>query len=152
MAPSMGGVEADGGGRVDDDVAAGQDPAALVVEAQPVGADIAGDDLDPTVDPIPEGVLALLVEEAAEGVVAEHLASGPLGRCRPLSRPDQEHELTIGGGSHQPLHQRRAQEPGGAGDGDALPAQLVGNHSAGPLASGSKRIYHLVSGWREHQA
>ncbi len=41
------GVEADGGRRVDDDVAGGQQSAAVVVEAEPVAADVTGDGDEP---------------------------------------------------------------------------------------------------------
>jgi hypothetical protein len=43
-------IERHGGGRVDDDVARRQGRSVGVVEAQAVGADVAGDDLDPAVD------------------------------------------------------------------------------------------------------
>ena len=52
--------------------------AAGVVEAEPVGADVAGDRRDPSGDQLGEAVLAELLAEAVEGVVAEDLALGPL--------------------------------------------------------------------------
>jgi hypothetical protein len=121
-------VEGDGGGRVDDDVAAGQGGPSLVVEAEPVGADVAGDRRDPpghlVVEPVAE-----LPAQRVEGVVAEDLALGPLGDARPLARADEQHQLAAGHRAQQPLDERGAEEAGAAGDGDALAVEGLGDHA-----------------------
>src|SRR5690606_41956239 len=59
-------VERHGGRRVHDDVAARERGAALVVEAEPVGGDVAGDDgdaaTDPSVGPVRPGLRAPAAE------------------------------------------------------------------------------------------
>ena len=67
--------------RVDDEVAAGQGSPALVVEAETVPGDVAPDDRDPAGDlGLERRPPAELVAQAVEGVVAEDLPLGPLGR------------------------------------------------------------------------
>jgi hypothetical protein len=121
-------VEGDRGGRVDDDVAAGQRGPALVVEAEAVGADVAGDRGDPPGDLVVEPV-AQLPAQPVEGVVAEDLAPGPLGDARALARADQQHQLAPRHRPQQPLDQGGAEEPGAAGDGDALAVEGLGDHA-----------------------
>ncbi|MEZ5139138.1 MAG: hypothetical protein R2711_10360 [Acidimicrobiales bacterium] len=42
--------------------------------------------------------------------------------------PDQQHQLAVGHRAQEALDERSAEEAGGAGDGDALPGQVVGDH------------------------
>jgi len=62
-----------------DDVARRQHPAPLVVEIEPVPADVARDRYETTLDLIGEG-LAPLAAQAVETVVANDLAHRALGR------------------------------------------------------------------------
>ena len=50
----------------------------------------------PAFDVGPESVLAELVDQAMERVVAEHLPPSSFGRRRPFSGPDQQHEFAVG--------------------------------------------------------
>ena len=128
-----GGVEGDGRGRVDDDVAVGQPGPPVVVEPEPVLGDVAGHGGDSAVRHLLEGLGPRLAgglgPEAVEGVVAQHVAPDPLVGAAP-ARPHHQHQLAVGDAPQQPLHQRGAQEPGGAGDGDALAGQALDDHGA----------------------
>jgi hypothetical protein len=115
--------------RVDHDVAAREDGAVRLGEAEPVGADVAGDDAQAPGHHLVERLgPAELGPQPVEGVVADHLALHPLGRRRPAPGPDEQDDLALGHGAQQSLHQRRAEEAGGAGDGDALGPQCGGDH------------------------
>ena len=106
----------------------GEGGAAGVVEAEPVGADVAGDGRDPLGHQRGEAVLAVLLAEPVEGVVAEDLPLGPLLDGGPAARADEQHELAVGHAAQQPLDERGAEEAGAAGDGDALAGELLGDH------------------------
>ena len=114
------GVEAHGGGRVDDDVAVGQGRPALIIETEAVGGHVALDHRDPFVDRGPELVFAQLRDQAVEGIVAEDLPPGPLRRCGSPSRPNQQDQPAVGGAAKQPFDQCRAEEAGRSGDGDSF--------------------------------
>ena len=118
------------GGGVDDDVARGERRTTGVVEPEAVGGDVAGDDLRP-VAATSSSKAALpptLVAQPVEAVVLEDLPLGPLlDRPHPPA-PHQQDELAVRHGSEQPLDQRRPEETGGAGDGDALAGELVADH------------------------
>ena len=122
-----GGVEAHPGRGVDDGGAGGEQGPALVVEAEPVDRHVARDHRDPPGHLGVEAV-AQLGPQAAEGVVAEDLPLGPGGRGRPPPAPDEQDQLAVGHRAQQSLDQGRAQEPGGAGDADALPGQGLSDH------------------------
>ena len=66
--------------------------------------------------------------QAVEGVVAEHLACRTARDVRPLAGADQQHQLATGHAAQQPLHERRAQEAGAPGHGDALSLESLGDH------------------------
>jgi hypothetical protein len=72
-------VEGHGGRRVRHDVAAREDGAPGLVEAQPVPADVARDDGHPLVEQGVDGGTADVGPQRVEGVVAEDLPPGPLG-------------------------------------------------------------------------
>jgi hypothetical protein len=120
-------VEADGGGRVDYHVAAGQFGPPAVVQAQPVGGHVARHHRDPPGDLVVEPV-AQLAPQPLEAVVAEHLPAHPFGCRRPPPGPDQQHQLAAGHGPQQSLHERGAEEPGGAGHRDPLARQRFRDH------------------------
>jgi TetR/AcrR family transcriptional regulator len=113
---------------VDHHVAAGERGTTGVVEAEAVAADVTADRGDPPVHQRGEAVLAQLVAEAIEGVVAEDLALGPLLDGGLAARPDQQDELAVRDAAHEPLDQGRPEEAGAAGDGDALAGELLGDH------------------------
>ena len=46
------------------------------------------------------------------------------------ARPDEQHELAVGHAPQEPLDQGGAEEPGRAGDGDALAGECLGDHAA----------------------
>ncbi len=89
-----GGVEVDGGGRVDDGVAAGEEGPPVGVEAEAVGGHVAGDRGDPgrhlRLEPVAE-----LAPEAIEAVVAQHLPPDPLGFAPPPGSHDQD-QVAVG--------------------------------------------------------
>jgi hypothetical protein len=134
-------VEGHGGRAVDHDVAAGQRGPAGVVEAEAVGADVAGDHLHPPLDGGVELGLAQLLAQPVEGVVAEDLAAGPRLHRRPLAGSDEQHQLTAGNGPQQALDQGGAEEARPARDRDALPIKGLGDHgSCLPVGRGSPTI------------
>jgi hypothetical protein len=122
-------VEGHGGGRVDHDVTRGKDRPAVVVQAEAVRADVAGDDGDPAPDHLVERRRAHLPAQAVEGVVAEDLPAGPLGDRGPLAGADEQHELAARHRPQQPFDQRGAEEAGAAGDGDAAAVECLGDHA-----------------------
>ena len=65
--------------------------------------------------------------QAVEAVVAEDLAAHPVLGPPPARAHEQDH-LAVRHAAQQPLHQRGPEEPGGAGDGDALAGQRLGDH------------------------
>ena len=99
-------------------------------EAEAVAGDVAGDRGDPTRDAgeVDVGVLAGGAQ-SVEGVVLEDLAVGAAGGARALAVADQQHQLAVGDRAQEPLDQRRADETGGAGDGDPFARKLFGDHS-----------------------
>ena len=124
-------VEVDGGRRVDHDVAVGQHGPPVVVEPDPVDAHVAGHGGDSPVGHLVVGLagvgLAALLAELAEGVVAQHVALHA-GRRAPPPRPHDQHQLAVGHAAQQALGERGPQEPGRAGDGDALAGQRLDDH------------------------
>ena len=115
--------------------------AAGLVEAEAVGADVAGHHLHPAGDHLVEGRLAAeLLAEPVEAVVLEDLALGALLDGAHAAGPDEEHELAAGGRSQQALDQSGAHEAGGAGDEDALAGKVVPDH-AGSVAHS---LYQMV--------
>ena len=89
-------VEADDRRRMDEEVAAGEGGAALVIEAEAVDGDVAGERGDATGDHLLEAVLAELLAEAGEGGVVEDVAvDPPLGA--PAAGSDDEDQLAVGG-------------------------------------------------------
>ncbi len=117
--------------------AGGERGPTLVVEAQAVGADVARHRGDPPVDRGLE-LVAPGLAEAVEGVVAEDLPVGPPGRVRTATGPDEQDELAARRGAQEALDQRRAEEAGAAGDGDALAVEAFGD-------AHDRVFYHLVS-------
>ena len=104
--------------------------AAGVVEAEAVGADVAGDHLDPAGHHLLERASAAeVVAQTVEAVVPEDLPVGPLLHGALASGPDEQHELAVGHRAQQPLDERGAEEAGGAGDGDALAGEVVADHA-----------------------
>jgi hypothetical protein len=131
-----GGVEGDRRRGVDDDVAGGDERPAVVVEAEAVGAHVAGDGGDPAVHRGLE-VVAPDLPEAVEGIVAEDLAVGPAGGVRAPPGADQEDELAARGRAQEAFDQRGAEEAGAPGDGDALAVEVRGDaHGRCVLPSG----------------
>jgi hypothetical protein len=114
---------------VDDDVTLGEDGSVALGEAEAVGSHVAGDDGEAPVDHVVEGFgPAELDAKPVEGVVADDLALDPLGRRRAAPAPHEHDDLAVRHRPEQPLDDGRAQEAGGAGDGDALAGQCLGDH------------------------
>jgi hypothetical protein len=123
-------VEGDGGGRVEHDVARRQHRPVGLVEAEAVGADVAGDHLQAPGHELVEGLgPADLGPEAVEGVVADDLALDALGRRRPPAGPHEQDDLAAGDRAQQALDDGGAEESGGARDGDPLADQGLGDHA-----------------------
>jgi hypothetical protein len=95
---------------------------------QPVPADVAGHGADALGGHGREAVLAELVAQHVEGVVLEDLALDPLGDGGPLARTHEEHDGAVGHAAQQTFQQVGAEEPGRAGDEDALVGQRFTNH------------------------
>ena len=79
------------------------------------------------------------VAKAIERVVLENVAVHPVLGAAPTG-PNDEYELTVGDGAKEPFDQRGAEETGRAGDGDALPGEVLPNH----VSCSSKALYQLV--------
>ncbi len=112
------GVEADGGGRVHDDVAVRQRLDAGGVHAQPVGGDVTGHRGDPgghlLVEPVTQ-----LVAQAVEAVVPQDLLGGPLHRRGTATGTDEQDDPAVGDAAQDALDQCGPEEPGGSGDEEA---------------------------------
>ena len=120
-------VERHGRGRVDHHVGLGQRGPSVVVEAEPVGADVAADRPDPRRH-LGEAVGSELAAQPVEAVVAQHLAlQAPLGGGA-ATVADQQRELHVGHAAQQSLDQRGADEAGRAGDEDPRAGQTVDDH------------------------
>ena len=122
------GVERHGGRGVDDDVARRERRPTRVVEGEAVGGDVAGDGRDALRHHRREAVLAELLAQAVEGVVAEDLPLGPLLDGGATAGPDEQDELAAGHAAQQPLDQGGPQEAGASGDRDALAVQSLRDH------------------------
>ena len=116
--------------------------AAGVVEAEAVGADVAGDRPAPGGRPSrrrPRRRRARARRRSKQSLL-KISRSARCSTVRAAAGPDEQHELAVGHRPQQPLDQRGAEEAGRAGDGDALAGQGLGDHGvvlAGP-------VYHLV--------
>ncbi len=130
-------VEADGCRRVHDDVAFGEAPETLLVEAEPVLSDVTGDRGDPRCDLGVEGVPAF-GPEPVEAVVPQDLPGRTLQRAGTATRSDQEDDLAVGNGPQETLHQGGTEKPGAAGDEEPPGGQ------ASRIVTES--VYHMVSG------
>jgi hypothetical protein len=120
-------VEGDRGRRVDDDVARGERGPIVLAEPEAVGADVAGDGAHAPRGHLLEALAAELGPQPVERVVPEDLPLHPPLRRGPPAGADQEHELAVRHLAQQPLDECGADEAGGAGDGDALAGQRVGD-------------------------
>ena len=67
--------------------------------------------------------------QSIERVVLEDFTVGPACGTRSLTVAHEQHELAVGHRSEQALDERRADEPGRAGDGDPFPGERFGDHS-----------------------
>ena len=105
---------------------------AGVVEAEPVGADVAGDDLRPGGRPSRRRArrAAELVAQAVEAVVLEDLPLGPLVDGALAAGADEQHELAVRARRAAAVRRARCREAGAAGDGDALAGERLGDHGA----------------------
>ena len=146
----QGSVEGHGGGGVDDDVCRGESRPPPVVEPEPVAPDVAGHGAHPARHLVAEPV-AQLAPQPVEAVVLDHLAGEPGGGVGPPSRPDQDRHLGVGYAADDALDQGRAQEAGGAGDEEALPAKLPLDGHRNCLPPPDESVYHLVSAQLLHQ-
>ena len=156
-----GGVEGDGGGRVDDDVARGQDLPALVVEAEPVPAHVTGHRHQAAFDLVGEAV-APLGSEPVEAVVADDLpcrsaptptGAGWAGRGRrPRSRARERRSRSTTAVPRKPVAPvTRIRVPARAGM-EWISGGWLGR--AGPVAArrcaprAPISVYHMVDGCR----
>ena len=109
---------------MDDDVALGEQLQPVVVEAEAVGAHIAGHRRHPGGDLFGEPVAVLLAEQI-EAVVLQDLLGGPLHRRGAATGPDEEHHPAVGDTAEETLDQRRSEEAGGPGDEESLAGQAL---------------------------
>jgi hypothetical protein len=121
------GVERHRGGRVDDHLRGGELRPTVGIEAQAVGADVAGDRGHPAGDHLVEAA-AELGPQPVERVVLEDLLAGTLGGGGATAAADQQEQLAVGDAAQQPLDQRGADEAGRSGDGDAFARERLGDH------------------------
>ena len=112
-----------------------------VAEAEPVGADVAGDRGDAAIGHRPEGLAArvAVVRAARRRSKASFLSSSfcvAYGRRRALAVAHEQDQLAVGNAPQQAFDERRPDEPGGSGDGDALAGERFCDHNG--------LVYHLV--------
>ncbi len=120
-------VERHGGGGVDDDVAGGERGQVDVVQPEPVTCHVARHRGDPAGDRSVE-VGAVLLAQAVERIVLEDLLARAFGGGCALAVADEQHEVTVGHATQEPLDERGTDEAGAAGDGDLLPGERRGDH------------------------
>ena len=84
-------------------------------------------------------LLCGLPAKPVEGVVAEHVALHSRG-CAPAARTHDQHQLAAGHAAQQALGERGAQEPGRAGDSDALAGERLDDHAVSSSARGRERL------------
>ena len=111
---------------MDDDVARCEGRPVGVVQSQSVVGHVTGDRADASGDG--GEVVAVSRAEAVERVVLEDLALGALGGRRALAVAYEQDEFAVGDRTQQPLDERGADEARGAGDGDLLPREFLGDH------------------------
>ena len=108
-------------------VAAGYPLPAGVVEPQAIDTNVAGHTGDPLLAEPLEFVVAQLVAQPVEDVVADDLPADALLHAA-AAGAHQQHQLHLGHAPKQPLHQCGAQEPGRAGDCQPLARQRIRDH------------------------
>ncbi len=114
---------------MDHGVAAGEDCPVGVAQSQAIAGDVAGDRGDATGDGREvDALFGALRTQSIERVVLEDLTVGPACGTRSLTVADEQDELAVGHRSQQALDERRADEPGRAGDGDPFPGERFGDH------------------------
>jgi hypothetical protein len=72
----------------------------------------------------------VLLTKSIEGVVAEQFPLGPAGGRGATAVAHQEDEFTVGYPAPESLDEGGANEAGRAGDGDLLPREAFGDHTA----------------------
>ena len=120
--------------RMDDRVARPEHLAIGVGQGEAIAADVAADRRDPSRRQLGEAIATVLLAEPVEGVVLEQLALDALCRRRPLAVAHEQHQLTVGHGAEQALDQRRPDESGRPGDGDARSRERLSDHGLQVLA------------------
>ncbi len=130
---------------MDHDAGLCQCGATGLVQAEPVLPDVAGHSMKPASHDVAE-LIAPLRSEAVEAVVLHHLAGEARCGVCPTPGPDEKGDLGFGDAAKDALDQGGTQEPGGAGDEEALGAELPLNRHRNCLPSVGRFVYHLVSG------
>ena len=116
---------------VNHDVAGGEHGAVSVVQAEPVGADVAADGHDAARQHGFE-VLCCVLQlglQPVECVVLEDLAPHALGGVVAFAGANEQDQRAAGDAAQQTLDERSAHEPGAARDGDSLVRELFGDHA-----------------------
>ena len=109
---------------MDDDVAAGEGSSTLVIEAEAVLADVAGDGPDAARYLRSEGV-AQLGSKPIKAVISDDLA-GQSGRSiSPPTGTNQYGDLGLGNAAQDAFDQRSAQKAGGAGNEETLRSEVL---------------------------
>jgi len=128
------GIEADGCCRVDGDVTARELGASFLVEPEPVAGDVTSHRGDAGAHLGVEAIPSSARRRSKQSFFRISRAVRWVGLARRPS--DQEHELYVGHGAQQSLHQRGPEEAGAPGDEDPLAAREAWM----PIRS----VYHLV--------
>jgi len=66
--------------------------------------------------------------------------------ARSLAGAGQQHQLATGHAAEQALHERRAEEAGAAGDGDALSVEATPDSAGGSIDEGVRSWSRLAAG------
>ena len=108
---------------MDDHVGSAQGLPAVVVEPEPVAADVAGHGPHPPLD-LGGEVVTEFAAEAVEAVVLDDLPGQPGRGVRPPTGPDEHGDLGLGDAAQDPLDQGRPEEAGGSGDKESFPTEI----------------------------
>src|SRR5437660_2923264 len=140
-------VELDGGGRVDDDVAAEELLAAGLAEAETVPPEVDLEHRQLLGHELAEALLAELLLQSPEGRAGEDLLIQPVGGRAPGARADGEgHPADLGHRAEQLLQYRLAEEAGGSGDEEGLPRESFGDQSFPDSREAVSRVAAVTSG------
>ena len=120
-------VERNGGRAVNHDVGAAESSRVGFVETKAIDGHVAGDDAQLAACTVAE-LVAPLLAQSVEGVVAQNLAFDPPVDIASPRLPHEEDQVAIVDGAQQTLDERCTEEPCAPGDGYPFPGECLCDH------------------------